>query len=362
MKFILFTDNLGAGGAQRQLVGLAILLKQKGYDVSVSLYHNSMFYASQLSQSNIKFEVIKYSSNPFLRIPILIRYFKKHSPDWIIAYQETPSIIACLAKIISPRINILVSERTTTQTLTFRDRIRFYLYRYANSIVPNSFSQTNFIVSHYPKLSRKTKTIINFVDFEKFRFKSRIKHSIPEIIIVASIYPTKNTKNLILAIKSLKESGQKFHVKWFGINDNNITPYIVESQALISNHSLSNYIQLLPKTKDINKEYEQADYFCLPSLFEGTPNAICEAMATGLPVLCSDVCDNRMYVRNSYNGFLFNPLDPEDIARAITQALKLSEEEYKYYGTNSREIALSLFSEIKFIDEYLSIFQNNTKD
>lgn len=40
MKINLFTDCLGAGGAQRQLVGLAVLLKEKGFEVKVSSYYN----------------------------------------------------------------------------------------------------------------------------------------------------------------------------------------------------------------------------------------------------------------------------------------------------------------------------------
>ena len=47
-KILLFTDSIGAGGAQRQLVGLAYLLKDKGYHVKVCTYHHSDFYKSYL--------------------------------------------------------------------------------------------------------------------------------------------------------------------------------------------------------------------------------------------------------------------------------------------------------------------------
>ena len=48
MRIILFTDCLGAGGAQRQLVGLAVMLKEKGYDVKVATYYDSDFYKHNL--------------------------------------------------------------------------------------------------------------------------------------------------------------------------------------------------------------------------------------------------------------------------------------------------------------------------
>src|SRR5262249_54074732 len=50
---------------------------------------------------------------------------------------------------------------------------------------------------------------------------------------------------------------------------------------------------------------------------EGLPNAICEALASGLPVLASAVCDNSLLVAEGERGFLFNPSDPATIAAAI---------------------------------------------
>ena len=44
MKLLLFIDNLGSGGAQRQLIGLAVMLKQYGYEVKVCTYYPHDFY------------------------------------------------------------------------------------------------------------------------------------------------------------------------------------------------------------------------------------------------------------------------------------------------------------------------------
>ena len=54
MKIILFTDSLGAGGAQRQLVGLAKLLKDVGEDVSILTYHKDEFYAPFLEKCLVR--------------------------------------------------------------------------------------------------------------------------------------------------------------------------------------------------------------------------------------------------------------------------------------------------------------------
>ena len=54
MKILLFTDSLGAGGAQRQLVGLAVLLKKKGLEVKVCTYYDIDIYQQYLEQYCVK--------------------------------------------------------------------------------------------------------------------------------------------------------------------------------------------------------------------------------------------------------------------------------------------------------------------
>jgi len=48
------------------------------------------------------------------------------------------------------------------------------------------------------------------------------------------------------------------------------------------------------------------DAFVHPSFYEGMPNVVCEALAAGLPVLVSDVCDHPLLVEKGVQGFLFS--------------------------------------------------------
>jgi glycosyltransferase involved in cell wall biosynthesis len=64
-----------------------------------------------------------------------------------------------------------------------------------------------------------------------------------------------------------------------------------------------------------------ADVFCLPSLREGCPNAVIEAMACGTPVVASDVGMVRELVRTEDFGFVVAPRDPAALARALKLAL-----------------------------------------
>lgn len=358
MKIILFTDSLGAGGAQRQLVGLAKLLNEAGDDVKVLTYHKNEFYAPILQDNGIKYVLLENAEGGVKRIISFIKYIKKEKPNSLIAYQETPSLIACLAKICSPKVNLIVSERNTTQHIDWNARIRFFLYKWANKIVPNSYSQERFIKRNYPQLSSKVFTITNFVDLDKFCAINRKSRSeIPVVMVAASIFEPKNTLGLIEAAKLIKERGVNVLIKWYGFSGTHIN-YYNNCLQKIKEYSLDNFIQLLPKTKDIRRCYDQADYFCLPSFFEGTPNVICEAISCGLPVACSDVSDNSIYVHEGVNGTLFNPSSPQSMADGILRLLSISEKQYIEYSRKSRQLAEEVLSSKIFLEKYQIILKS----
>ena len=356
-KILLFTDSLGAGGAQRQLVGLAIMLKEKGYDVKVSTYYDIDFYKKQLDDAGVPNELIPGADNTKKRILAVRSYFKKEHADWVIAYQETPSLVACAAKVLGCNYKLMVSERNTTQVVGMNERVRFFLYRWADAIVPNSYSQEKYLAEHHPWMKRKLKTITNFVDLEHFNVVERKKRDVPEIAIAASIWESKNTLGFIDAVADLAKKSFKFHVSWYGKTESNIE-YFNKCQRKIEDYGVQEYIELKEKTKQIKTVYQTADFFCLPSFYEGTPNVICEAISTGLPVACSDVCDNSIYVHEGVNGFLFNPLDTASIANAFIKILSVDITEYDKLSARSRAIAEEKLSQARFKNEHIEIIES----
>lgn len=358
-KIVLFTDSLGAGGAQRQLCGLAVMLRQHNYDVVVLTYHPLDFYKSYLDENAISNVVLGNGPGAFRRIQAIRKFLKSENPEWVIAYQETPSLIASILKVTGLKFNLIVSERNTTQKLTIKDKLRFSLYRYATSIVPNSYSQEVFLSTHYKWMVDKLRTITNFVDLDNFSYNVHRRNEVPLIVVAATIWPPKNTLGFIDALKILSDRGLAYKVNWYGYSEAN-DDYYQQAKLKIQTYGLSQNIELLPKTKNIKVAYIAADYFCLPSFYEGVPNAIAEAMSTGRPILCSNVCDNPRYVNDS-NGFLFDPVNPKDIADKIEKALSVSEIEYAEMCCKSRELAENFFSKTNFIGQYIEILSNNGK-
>ena len=84
-RVALFIDHLGAGGAQRQIVGLAGMLKERGVDVTVYTYYPNMFYGSLLSQYGVPCEVIEGGGGQLKRFSQVRKKLMGAKPDVVVA-------------------------------------------------------------------------------------------------------------------------------------------------------------------------------------------------------------------------------------------------------------------------------------
>ena len=352
-KIICLIESLGSGGAERQLSGLAILLKQQGYDVEVWYYAPNHFYRDNLEKEGVVYRFLESAYNKKKRIRIIHKELLKAKPDTVIAYLDTPCIIGCITKLTGGKFNLIVSERNTTQNIGLRDRIKFFLYKFANHVVPNSYSQARFIEKNFPSLKNKIKCITNFVDTDKFTPPvNKIENDTFRILTVARIMPQKNVVNYIKAIQVVANQGYKLKVDWFG-NSTDEHYYNICQQTIMDN-GLENVFKFHPAKSNIIEEYHTSDIFCLPSIYEGFPNVVCEAMCCGLPIVCSDVCDNPNIVTNDV-GILFSPNNIEDISNNIINFINKSSEELTLLSNNSRSRAIELFAKEIFINKYNNI-------
>lgn len=357
MKIVCFIDSLVSGGAQKQMTGLAILLRQENMDVELIYYNKNSFFQSDLDRNSVTHRLIA-GKGSLQRIFNLYKYIKSKNPEVVISYLDTPNIIALFLKLIGLDYKLIVSERNTTVgTLSWKEKLKYVLFRYADVIVPNSYSQYSFISKNFPHLKEKLVVITNFVDTVAFFPDNSVKsHNKLKLISVGRINEQKNVLLFIDAIMLSIQKGLKVEVDWYGRYES--LDYFNSCLQRISEHNLSEIFKFFEPTTDIAKKYAQADVFCLPSIFEGTPNVVCEAMACGLPIICSDVCDNSQIIEDGVNGYLFDPLDSNSIAIGIEKVVARMSVDRVQMGLESRRIAEEKFSQALFIKRYKGIINN----
>ena len=351
MKILCLIEALGSGGAERQLTGLAAMLKKDGNDVRVLTYFPKDFYKPVLDEAGVEYQYLANAQNKFRRVPLLAKAIKAYNPDVLIAYSPSAAEVACMLKRMGLSYKLIVSERNTSQSNNTREKIKFFLYRWADWIVPNSHMQARFIEEHYPQLMYKTKVITNFVDTDYFCPSENKGEGLDvcRMICVGRDNPQKNQLRFIEAIKILVNNGVPLIVDWYGSFESS---YGQMCKDKISELHLESLFMLKGETKNIRDEYRRHDVFCLPSIYEGFPNVLCEAMSCGLPVLCSDVCDNPLIVTEGVNGILFNPNDINSIAAKIEQFLSMNQDIKSVIGKTNRIKALKLFSPENFLNQY----------
>lgn len=356
-RILLFTDILGSGGAQRQLVTLAVLLNQSGYCVKMLDYWDCDFYNKYLESRGIPFQH-EPTKGKINIIKMFIRQANEFQPDVVISYMENPSIVACLGRFfINKKFKLIVSERNTTQVNNMSTHLRMNIFRFADYVVPNSYSQRNFIDMNYHFLMNKTVTITNVIDTEKFA-PSREKpepHDTVNFLVVGRIVEQKNVLRFIEALSIAYKQNSKVRVDWYG------SPYpqeyYDECKRLRHEQGLDGILTFHPPTQNILAQYIKADAFILPSIYEGYPNVLCEAMSCGLPVIASNVCDNLAIVSSESCGYLFDPLNVKNMAQRILMMASKSCAERREMGVIARNIIEKNFSKKKFIEQYLELIE-----
>ena len=361
MKILLLIDAFGSGGAERQMTYLAISLKKAGCEIRlIQFYDSVVFYEQELAQAGIKVEIRAEGLVRWKRPWVIAKLVHSWQPDAVIAYKDGCCLAACLAELLGKHFKLIVSERNTTQILNRRERLKFLLYRLADYVVPNSYSQGEFIKQHFPRLIPRLRVITNMVDTKKFSIDPDVPKGTevtPLVITTARISRQKNVIGYLQALQLLYQRGVKACFVWYGGSNSEDAVYEEEVKRMVRGLNLENYIHFAGRSDRISQLYREATFFCLPSLYEGFANVLCEAMASGLVCVASNVCDNPRILNRSDR--LFDPNNPIDMADKIEAMLTMPLEEYQIESIGNRERILKLCSPKVFLNSYLKLCVEN---
>ncbi len=123
---------------------------------------------------------------------------------------------------------------------------------------------------------------------------------------------------------------------------------------------LKDQVEFLGFQKDVPELLSAFDIFILPSLYEGLPVSLVEAMASGLPIVTTDVDGNCEAIGENEAGLAVEPLDPPALARAL---IKLIEDPglRERMGQAGRKRARALFSVRSMVKQYEKLYSDCLK-
>lgn len=228
--------------------------------------------------------------------------------------------------------------------------VRRWILRRARAVVANS-----------PGLAQKSeradpvpvRVIPNGVDTAFFRPAEGAHAQAPfRVLFVGRLHELKNVDLLLASLAALRDEGIALRVDLVGDG-----PERASLEALCASHRLQALVTWHGwQEKDaVATLYREASCLVNPSKYEGLPNAVLEAMASGLPVVASDVGGNNDLVRHGETGLLFDLAKPADLTAAL-RAIAADPAEARRMGGNARAIAAADYSWQGVARRYVELF------
>lgn len=360
MKVLCMIDSLTAGGAQRQLVNLAVLLKKNGADIEFVVYRKNSFFQPILEQAEIKITYLS-NKNYLDRLISARKFIKSVEPDYVISFLETPNFMACFSSIGRHKWKLITTELSAKDS-TFcgiKSKVFLFFQIFSDAIVCNSENAAEKWRINCPGFSNKIRVIYNPVILENMDNRKCL-HSgkRKNIVIPASYQYLKNPVRLIEALHRIdRQRLSELHLDWYGNPepDFNNTRAYDESCGLIKKYNLNDVITLNHQTDQIYSIMRDADAVALFSTVEGLPNAICEGMMLKKPIIMSKVSDYKVFEKTG--GFILcDPLCVDSIANAINQFLDLDSNVCTKMGQNNYEFAINNFAPEIIVKKWIELF------
>ncbi len=362
-KVIIFINNLGAGGAQRQASNVAVLLKKQGYEVEMLVYQDNPFFKPFLEENGVPVALVK-SSKAVERLRSIGRHINRSGCDTVIAFLETPCFVACFAKMWRKKWRLITTERSAKLSTFTLKRNRFFnkFERFADKKIGNSNNAMELWRKYYPQYSNKYGVIYNYISVPNEYTSAKhnyLSDGKLHITIAASYQELKNPILVIEALRGMTEEQKaRIVIDWYGAIEvtAGFTGTYDKAVALVKEYGLSDVIHLNGETNEIYSKMMQNDVVALFSTVEGLPNAICEAMVIGRPIIMSRVSDYDVLVTD--NGVLCDPHSVESVREALVAMLSKSKEELDEMGRRSKQKATELFSAEAITKQWMEVIEN----
>lgn len=320
----LYIGSLGKGGAERIMSVLGNSLVK---DNSVTLYLFSDRTIVYELDPKIRVVVMRKHGlvNEFLYVLDSLKYL-----DVAIAFTTKINILVILASKIRGHCKVIVSERTSrkNQNIPRVWRTLRLLYSFCDSLVLPSKKD----VCYYNKFVKNVYVIPNGNNMSWKSLKARDN-------IVLMIGRLERVKNHMDILKIVSKNRNLFLDRAWSVVIHGEGSLFGELSEFIALNHLENIVTVKPFVSDVQRVYHNAKVYVLPSLYEGYPNTLCEALVSGCVCLSYDIDTGPgEIITDMDNGILIEKGRSDLMEKSLLHLIE-SNDKLRHYNQGARRVS-----------------------
>ena len=323
---MLLTSSLHYGGAERQVVELAKHLDRRRFEPILCCLDGTrtLFDLSPsptpvlMAKRRARFDPI-----PFFQVGWFLR---RRSIDVLHCFLFDAEVIGRLTGRLTHVPAIIGSERNSDYPpMAVKDRIQRLTRPFVDLMIANSYAGKRYAVSHLGFDAERVSVVHNAVDTDRFtpgdQATPRGRLGIPPGASVVGMFASfKEQKNHAMYFRVARRILDRrpntwflcvSYVPWYPWGPATADKYQASLRELLETASLGDRMKILTDRNDVEQLYRACDITVLTSRREGTPNVVLESMASGVPVIATDVADNGLILDEPSGGCVV-PLDDDE--------------------------------------------------
>jgi glycosyltransferase involved in cell wall biosynthesis len=376
LKILLIENNTNDFFKSR--LNYAIYLKDKHHDVFILLPNIDSHTYSQYGLTFINYKFDRNNKSIFTLIKQIVYFrklFKNYKFNIIHSFRFQPNLISTISNLF---LNSRLVIHITGLGIAYSNpSLKYFLYRIISNLIYfwKCFFADSIILQNPDDLEtlwflkfkkRKVNIILGSgvdIDFymndnhkrEKFRKIYGLDPSSILFTCTTRIIKEKGVVELIEAFNYICNIKKNVYLFLVGNPDNsnprNIT--LLQLKTIVKNSN----IRILGHQDDIYNILNSSDVFIYPSYYrEGIPRSILEALSMSLPIITTNMPGCNLTVVENKNGFFLQNSSVNEIIKK-TEKIILHKNDFKYFGTNSRDFAINLFNSKIIFNNILDVYK-----
>ncbi len=361
VRVLHLIETGGPGGAERMLLDLAAHMGP-GYESTIGLLRSG-WLQSQVISSGIPCVMIDGTGRGDLGVLLRLARVVRECQIGLIHAHEF--YMNAMGAIVSRLTGIPLIATVHGKGYYPDRRRRRMIYRVsaaqAAKVVAVSQDLRQFFCRTTGTPVNRVQVIYNGIDFSHFRSLRRdpgllescgIPRDAPIVGTVGNLYPVKGQVHLVRAMRIILGSHPDTHAVILGSGGQE---GLLRSEA--TSLGIQDRIHLLGYREDAPRWLAAMNVFTLPSISEGLPLSLLEAMAAGLPAVVTGVGGMPEVVQDEQTGYIVPPADPEALARRILLLLE-NPVLARDLGTAGCHVVRTRFSQDRMLTQYRSMYRN----